>query len=77
MDHLRRADARVAEAANFRQTARWRLNRYNPKRKWDATKHNLEHPFQHQRMKARSKFNYVNPLLYIRRIKNNLKKIVR
>lgn len=72
MDALRRADANVAAATHPRRTLRWRLNRYNPKHRWNRKVHKVMHPVDHQKRKVRSRINYVNPFFYLGRIKNNL-----
>ncbi|KAL2633761.1 hypothetical protein R1flu_005240 [Riccia fluitans] len=77
MDHLRRADAKVAHAAHPTAHARWRLNRYNPRLRWRLKKQKMRHPIEHQKRKARARFNYMNPFFYLKRIKNNLKGIFR
>nr|PNR29095.1 hypothetical protein PHYPA_027787 [Physcomitrium patens] len=72
MDALRRADARINMATHPRRTLRWRLNRYNPKYRWNLKKHKVMHPVDHQKWKLKRKINYVNPFFYLGRIKRNL-----
>nr|PNR28063.1 hypothetical protein PHYPA_028655 [Physcomitrium patens] len=76
MDALRRADAHIAAATHPRRNLRWRLNRYNPMHRWNMKKHHVTHPVTYQKQKLRRKINYINPLFYLRRIKNNLCGIV-
>ncbi|CAK9266233.1 hypothetical protein BDL97_18G060700 [Sphagnum fallax] len=72
MDALRRADADVATATHPGRNLRWRLNRFNPKWRFNMDKNRIAHPLQYEKRKGRNKLNYINPLFYIRRIKNNL-----
>jgi len=46
--------------------------RFNPKWRFNMDKNRIAHPLQYEKRKARNKLNYINPLFYIRRIKNNL-----
>jgi hypothetical protein len=51
---------------------RWKLSRYNPMNRFRLAKYKTTHPVQFQKARARSRFNNVNPLFYLRRIKYNL-----
>ncbi|KAG0564028.1 hypothetical protein KC19_8G077100 [Ceratodon purpureus] len=72
MDALRHADAKVAAATHPRGNMRWRMQRYNPLARLRWQKNRVAHPVAHQRARTRARVNYINPLFYLRRIKNNL-----
>lgn len=46
--------------------------RYNPMNRLRWKKNAITHPVGHQKAKSRARFNYINPLFYLRRIKANL-----
>ncbi|KAG6544775.1 hypothetical protein Mapa_013801 [Marchantia paleacea] len=77
MDHLRRADAKISQATHPVRHAKWRLNRWNPKIRWNMKKHKVTHPIDHQKAKVKRRFNHMNPFFYLKRIKNNIKSVFR
>jgi hypothetical protein len=50
----------------------WFRCRYNPLARLRWQKNKIAHPVGHQRAVTRARMNYINPLFYLRRIKNNL-----
>ncbi|XP_024374014.2 uncharacterized protein [Physcomitrium patens] len=83
MEELRHTDAKVYAATHPGVRARghanrcnprlrWKLCRWNPMNKFRLAKYKARHPVEFQRTRARSRFDYVNPLTYIRRIQHNL-----
>ena len=51
--------------------------RHNPLARLRWQKNKMTHPVGYQKAKTRARFNYINPLFYVRRIKNNLSSVGR